>query len=169
MSVANNNLIREVNPGRSLFASIKPVISSSTLCTWNQGDILCMDSTQVLRPVTGSGDGTIVVGVAVNSMTNGVMPSPYQGTAVDASAAVEDAAGPLYGNVFSMQLASGVTFTPGNKIYLAGDPQTVTSSATGAAVGIFQGQAVTTSTTGTYGDCLIGKTYLEASTGGISF
>lgn len=162
MSIANNNLIREVNPGRSLFASLKPVLS--TACTWNQGDILKYDPTNdVLKPVTGSGDGGLVVGVAVNSITAGIMPSPYQGTAVDASQAIEDAAGPLFGNVFSMALNTGDSWVPGQKAYLTGDPQTLTSAVTGAFVGIYQGPAVTSAASGTYGDFLIGQTYYAAA------
>ena len=162
MSVSNNNLIREVVPGRSLFASLKPVLSTS--CTWNQGDILkYVAASNILQPVTGSGDGGLVVGVAVNAITNGVMPSPYQGTAVDASVAIEDAAGPLYGNVFSMALNTGDSWVPGQKAYLTGDPQTLTSSVTGAPVAIYQGPAITSAASGTYGDFMVGQTYYAAA------
>jgi hypothetical protein len=158
MSVANNNLIREVNPGRSLFASLKPVLSTS--CNWNQGDILAYDATNnIVNAVTGTGSSANVVGVAVNTIVSGVMPSPYQGTAVDASAAIEDAAGPLFGNVFSMALKTGDSWVPGQKAYLTSDPQTLTSAVTGNAVGIFQGAAVTSAASGTYGDFLMGAAY----------
>jgi hypothetical protein len=96
-------------------------------------------------------------------MTNGVMPSPYQGTAVDASQAIEDAAGPLYGNVFSMALKSGDSWSAGAKAYLAGDPQTLTSAVTGNPVAIFQGLSVTSAASGTYGDFLVAQTYQAAS------
>ena len=160
MSIARNNLIRQVRPG-SLFESMKPVLSSASGCTWNQGDILCMDlNVGYLRPVTGSGDSSIVVGVAVVSITNGVKPSPYQGTAVDASAAIEDESGPVYGCVFQMVLATGAAFTPGKPVYLTSDPQTVTSVSAGNAVGIFQGSSVASAASGSYGDVLIGANFL---------
>lgn len=158
MSTANNNLIREVNPGRSLFASLKPVLSTS--CNWNQGDILSYDATNnIVNATTGSGSGANVVGVAVNTIVSGIMPSPYQGTAVDASQAIEDAAGPLFGNVFSMLIKTGDTFVPGQLCYLTGDPQTLTASATGSAVGIYQGQGITSAPSGTFGDFMIGARY----------
>jgi hypothetical protein len=161
MSSSVNNLIREVNPGRSLFASLIPVLSTS--CTWNQGDLLTYDQTNnIVNAVTGSGSGANIVGVAVNAITKGVMPSPYQGTAVDASQAIEDAAGPLYGNVFSFLINTGDSFKPGDQAYLTGDPQTLTSAATGSSVGIYQGAAVTSAPSGTYGDFLIGSRYRQA-------
>lgn len=158
MSIAFNNLIREVNPGRSLFASLKPVLS--TACTWNQGDILTYDATNnVLKAATGSGSGANLVGVAVNTIVAGIMPSPYQGTAVDASQAIEDASGPLFGNVFQMNMVSGDAWQPGQLAYLTGDPQTVTSAATGSAVGVYQGAAVASAVTGQFGDFMIGARY----------
>lgn len=164
MSIARNNLIREVAP-KSLFESMLPVLSSATACTWNQGDILCMDTNvKYLRPVTGSGDSSIVVGVALVSITNGVKPSPYQGTAVDASAAIEDEGGPMFGSVFQMVLATGAAFTPGLPVYLTADPQTVTSVSAGSAVGIYQGRAVASAASGSFGDVLIGANFNPGAT-----
>lgn len=159
MSIARNNLIRQIAP-KSLFESMVPVLSSASGCTWNQGDILCMDANvKYLRPVTGSGDSTIVVGCALVSITNGVKPSPYQGTAVDASAAIEDEGGPMYGSVFQMTLATGAAFVPGAAVYLTSDPQTVTSVSAGSSVGIFQGRSVASAASGQLGDVLIGARF----------
>lgn len=161
MSTAVNNLIREVNPGRSLFASLLPVLSTSS--TWNQGDILAYDATnKILNAATGSGSGANVVGFAVNTMVKGIMPSPYQGTAVDASAAIEDAAGPLFGNVGSFLIKTGDSFNPGDPCYLTGDPQTLTATATGSSVGIYQGMPITSAPSGTNGDFLIGARWQQA-------
>jgi hypothetical protein len=165
MSIARNNLVREVAAGRSVFASLKPVLSTS--CTWNQGDLIAYDNTnKILNAVTGTGSSGLVVGVAVNTIVDGVMPSPYQGTAVDASQAIEDAAGPLYGCVFNMNMVSGDSWQPGQKAYLTADPQTLTSAVTGGAVGIYQGQPVTSAVTDQSGDFLIGCPY---SPSGVNF
>jgi hypothetical protein len=151
-----------LNPGRSLFPSVKPVLSTSS--TWNQGDLLKFDTTnKILNAVTGSGDGALTVGCAVNTVVSGVNPSPYQGTAVDASAAIEDMGGPLYGNVFSLLLKTGDTFNPGDKGYLTSDPQTLTSSATGSAVATYQGPLVTSAPSGTFGDFLVGAPYTQVT------
>ena len=166
MSVARNNLVRQVQPA-SLFESAKPVLSTNSLCTWNQGDLIAFDSNRgFLRPVTGSGDAGIIVGVALQTIVNGVKPSPYQGTAVDASEAIDDVGGPMFGSVFQMVLQAGGTFTPGAYVYPTTDPQTV--SPTGSwPCGIYQGLQVTQGSTA-YGDCLIGSTYL-ASSGSVRF
>ena len=159
MSIARNNLLRQVAP-KSLFASMLPVLKAETACSWNQGDLLCMDTNVgYLRPVTGTGDSSILVGCALNTIQSGIMPSPYQGTAVDASQAIEDAGGPMYGSVFQMVLASGQTYNPGAPVYATSDPQTVTAASGGVSVGIFQGRPVTTAATGTYGDVLIGARF----------
>lgn len=158
MSIKQNNLIREVNPGRSLFPGLLPVLSTSS--TWNQGDLLFYDNTNhILNAVTGSGNGANCVGVAVNTIVAGKMPSPYQGTDVDASTAIEDAGGPLYGNVFSLVINTGDSFVPGQKCYLTTDPQTVTATAAGTAVGYYVGPAVTSAAAGTVGDFMIGAPY----------
>lgn len=159
-TTARNNLIRQVAP-KSLFASALPVLSSASGCTWNQGDLLCMDSNVgYLRPVTGTGDSSILVGCAVNTVVSGIQPSPVQGTAVDASAAIEDMSGPLYGTVHQLLLASGQTYKPGAAVYLTStDAQTVTAASGGVAIGLFQGKQVTTSATGTYGDVLVGARF----------
>lgn len=158
MSVARNNLIRQVAP-KSLFESALPVLSAASGCTWNQGDILCMDSNVgYLRPVTGTGDSSIMVGCARSSVTNGVQPSPVQGTPVDGSQAIEDMAGPVYGTVHQLLLATG-TYKPGAPVYLTADPQTVTAASGGVSVGIYQGKQVTLGATGTYGDVLVGARF----------
>lgn len=158
MSIPRNNLIRELG-SQSLFASALPVLSRTV--TYNQGDLLAFDTVgHVLMTITGSGNTANLVGVALQTIVNGVMPSPYQGTPVDASQALEDFGGPRYGNIFQMYLNPGDSFYPGQKIYATGDPQTITSAVTGSSIGLFQGQqAVTSAVSGQLGDCLIGARY----------
>lgn len=158
MSNPNNNLIREINPGRSLFASLKPVLSTNS--NWNQGDILFYDNVnKIVNAVTGFGNSASVVGVAVNTIVKGVMPSPFLGTAVDGSQAIEDAAGPLYANTFSMFINTGDSFNPGQSCYLTTDPQTVTAAASGTAVGYYVGQPIVSAPSGTLGDFMIGAPF----------
>lgn len=159
MSNARNNLVRQLSH-RSLFESALPVLS--TLSTWNDGDILFFDATnKIINAITGDGCIANLVGVAQQSVKNGIVPSPYQGTAVDASVGFSDMEGPAYGDIFSMVLKSGDSFTPGIPVYATTDPQTVTVTNPGSGnnVGIFQGPAVTPSVTGTFGDVLIGARY----------
>jgi len=164
MTYGRNNLVRSVNP-QSLFESAYPVLSSA--CNWNQGDMLMYDATNnILNAVTGTGSAANLVGVAVQTIVNGKVPSPYQGTMVDASQGISDIAGPQYGCVFSMFLTSGNTFTPGLPVYIGADAQTVTTTAVGSSVGIYQGVEVTPSGTGTLGNVLIGARY---GLGGIQF
>lgn len=157
MTTATNNIVRSVSP-KSLFESAYPVLSSSS--NWNQGDMLAFDATnKILNAVTGTGSAANLCGVAVQTIVNGKVPSPYQGTAVDASQAISDVEGPQYGVVCAFYLTSGNAFTPGVKVYIGADAQTVSTTATGSSVGIYQGAAVTPSGSGTVGDVLIGARY----------
>lgn len=157
-TTGRNNIVRSVNP-KSLFESAYPVLSK-TLSTWNEGDLLAFDATNAcIIAVTGTGSGANSLGVAVQTVQNGIVPSPYQGTAVDASQGLSDIEGPQYGVVCSMILHTGDSFNPGQKVYISSDAQTVTSTAAGTSIGIFQGSPVTSAPSGTLGDVLIGANY----------
>jgi hypothetical protein len=159
-----NNIVRWVD-GKSLFESALPVLS--TAVTYNQGDLISFDATNnILKPVTGNGDSTFICGAARQTVASGKVASPYT-TAVDASQAIEDLAGPVYGVVVSLKLTAGVDYTPGLPVYLTTtDAQTVTSAPGGSSVGIYQGRAITSAAAGLYGDVLIGARY---GLGGIQF
>jgi hypothetical protein len=168
MSTAYNNIVRSVAP-KSLFESALPVLS--TAVTYNQGDLIAFDTTNhILKPVAASGDATNLLGVARQTVVSGKIASPYQGTAVDASQAIEDFAGPVYGIVASLVLTTGDTISSGQKVYLTtSDPQTVTVTDTfggGHNVGIYQGKAITSAPSGTFIDVLVGASY---SLGGLQF
>lgn len=152
-----NNIVREVAL-KSLFESALPVLSTSV--NYNQGDLLSYDNTNnILKPVTGNGDSTFILGVARQTIVNGKTASPYT-TAVDGSQAIEDVAGPAYGVVASLKLTSGVDYIPGKPVYLTTtDAQTVTSQAGGSSIGLFQGRAIVSAAAGLTGDVLIGARF----------
>jgi hypothetical protein len=162
MSTAKNNIVRLVAP-KSLFESAYGVLSSSV--TYNQGDFLALDTVNHVLKAAGTADIDNLLGIARQSILNGVAPNPYQGTAVDASQAIADVAGPVYGVTAFMVLNTGDAFNMGDKVYLTGDPQTVTSTdpGSGKACGIFDGPvAVASAAAGQTGDILIGARYLQA-------
>jgi len=157
-STAQNNIVRGENQAKSIFESLKPVLAASAACTWNQGDLLCFDNTnKIVVPVTGSGSGAQILGVARNTVSSGLPVSPYQGTAVDASEAISDMAGPAFGVVAFFTLKTGDAFNPGDPVYLTTtNPQTVTSGAAGSAVGVYVGAVVASAAAGQQGNVLVG-------------
>lgn len=153
-TIAQNNLILEVNT-KSLFESCLPVLSASS--NWNQGDLIAFDNTnKIANAVTGSGSGAQILGVARNTIVNGIMPSPYQGTAVDASQAIEDLAGPAYGVVCYFTATVGDAWHPGDKAYIGANAQTVTSAATGSSVGLYVGKTIASAAAGQTVNVLVG-------------
>lgn len=156
-TIAQNNIVREVAP-KSLFESALPVLS--TAVTLNQGDLVAFDNTnKIIKAVTGSGDGAQILGVSPVTLVNGLMPSPVQGTAVDASQAIEDMSGPIYGVVAFFNATAGDAWKPGDKVYIGADAQTVTSAAAGSSVGIYQGRAIASAASGQHLDVLVGARF----------
>ena len=159
-TTARNNIVREVAP-KSLFESAKAVLSSTN--DWNQGDLLAFDTTNhVLYAVAATADAAYLCGVAAQSVVDGKVVSPYQGTAVDASVARADIKGPVFGVIASLVLKTGDAFNPGDKVYLTTtDAQTITSTDPGdhLQIGIFQGKAVSSASAGQYGEVLVGARY----------
>lgn len=153
-TIAQNNIIRLVNL-KSIFESALPVLSTSS--TFNQGDLIAFDNTnKIINAVTGSGSGAQILGVARNTIASGIMPSPYQGTAVDASQAIEDLAGPAYGVVAFFKATASDAWHPGDKVYIGADAQTVTSAATGSSVGIYVGSTISSAIAGQSINVLVG-------------
>ena len=155
-----NNLIRGIP--KSIFESAINVIGSSN--SWNQGDILAFDtSAKVLKAVSADSDSPNVLGVARQTIVSGKVRSPYTGTAVDASQAIEDIAGPAYSVVAKLILKTGDAFAPGALVYLytAGDAQHVTSTQPGTnpAIGIYQGANISSAASGATGEILVGNNY----------
>lgn len=165
MSVANNNIVREVAP-KSFFESAYPVLS--TAVTYKQGDFIAFDTSGKVLKVAGTADIDNLLGIARQSITLGIAPNPYQGTAVDASTAISDVAGPVYGVTATMTLKTGDAFALGDKVYLTADPQTVTVTDPGSGTkncGIFNGPlAVASASAGQTGTILIGARYTASDT-----
>lgn len=159
MSTPINNIIRGGAQGKSLFDSALPVLSSAV--SYNQGDLIAFDTSTKVLKVAATGDGGEFLGVAVNTVVNGLPKQAYQGTAVDASVGASDMAGPMYGVVASLFLNSGDAFTSGAPVYLTADPQTVTVTQPGSdeSIGVFVGPAITPAASGTKGDVKLGLRY----------
>lgn len=160
MTTPINNIVRGGSQSKSMFESALPVLDSSV--SYNQGDLIAFDTSgKVLKAVAGSGDSANFLGVAVNTVVNGLPKQAYLGTAVDASVGASDMAGPQYSVVASLYLTSGDAFTSGAPVYLTTDAQTVTVTQPGSesAIGIFVGSAVTPAASGTKGDVRIGCVY----------
>jgi len=135
-----NTIVRSVAP-KSLFESAIPALGAAS--DWEQGDLLVI-KTNVIQKAAVEADGEFMLGVARQTVTDGKVVGPYQGTAVDAAAALVDIAGPVYGVVAKCVAKTGDAFTVGCLVYL--DPATggrgVSVSGT-KAIGIYQGPALT--------------------------
>lgn len=152
MSTANNNIVRSV-ARKSLFESAKALLSTSI--SWNQGDLLRYNSSSnALEPLSSDANATSLCGVAVTTVVSGKAPSAYV-TAVDASQAISDAPGPVYGVICKFLLATGSTLDPGDPVYVDTDPQTVTGGGSNS-IGTYQGSAIVSSPSGTYVEVLVG-------------
>jgi hypothetical protein len=159
MTTPINNIVRGGAQGRSVFSSLLPVLSTSV--SFNQGDLLYFNtSTHVVAPAA-TGNAANCLGVAINTIVNGVPKSPYT-TAVDASEGFSDLGGPLYGVVASLILDTGSTVNPGTLLYYSTvGAQNVTPTQPGSdpAIGIWVGPAVSSSAAGAKGDVLVGAAY----------
>lgn len=163
-TTGKNRIFRSENP-RSLFESAKNVVTSAS--SWQQGDLLAYDtSSHIVRVVSSTADSANFLGIADNVVSSGKLVGPYSGlTKTDASEALGDLHGPVYGVEGMMKLKSGDVFTSGLKVYLANgaDTQTVSSVDPGDAnhIGIYVGPTVTAGS-GSEGPCLIGARYALA-------
>jgi hypothetical protein len=160
-----NNITRSVAP-KSLFESAKAVISAAV--SFNQGDLISLNG-GVLTAYTTETTAVNLLGVARQTVVSGVVKSPYSGTAVDASVALEDLVGPVYGVIAKFKVKTSDSLTPGCLLYLAGtDAQTltVTDPGTHDHMGIYQGAAATAAATERY-EVLVGARY-GASVAGVT-
>lgn len=156
MSTANNNIVRTI-ARKSLFESALPLLNKAI--SFNQGDLCSFNSAQsAIVPITSDAMAQFGLGIAPVSVVSGVMPSAYQGTAVDAAQAIEDVPGPVYGVIARLILATGSTLAVGGKVYATSDPQTVTTSGT-YDVGTYQGAAISSSAAGLTIEVLITARY----------
>jgi len=143
-TVAKNRIVRQVAP-ISVFEDASALISSSI--SWNQGDLIYLDTTNnLLKPLASDANAAKICGIARQTIVSGKLSPVYQGTAVDASVAIEGLAGPQAGVIARLKLKSGDAFVPGQAVYYGGDAQTVATTGTNP-VGLFQDAAITAGAT----------------------
>jgi len=145
MAAKNTIVISEAR--KSLFPSAQALISVAV--SFNQGDLLVLDTgTGLLKVPTLETEGSTFLGVATTTVIAGLLKRPYT-TDVDASAAISDVPGPVYGVVASCVAKTGDAFAVGATVFL--DPATGTRgvAATGTkVVGIYQGKNIASATAG---------------------
>lgn len=149
-----NTIVRSVAP-KSLFESARAVITAAV--SFNQGDLLVFDDTNNrLKVPAAEAEGSTFLGVARVTIVNGKLASPYS-TDVQASQAIQDIPGPVYGVVAKCVLKTGDTIAPGDSVFL--DPATGTRGVTVTgtkAIGVYQGKAIAGAAAGTEIEVLIG-------------
>lgn len=157
-----NNIIRGGAQGRSMFPSALPVLS--TAVNYNQGDLLCYDGSNHVLIGAATGNFANFLGVAINTVVNGLPKSPYQGTAVDASEAASDMGGPLFNVVVSVTLDTGGSLAPGAPVYISSvgfQNVAATDPSSADSIGIYTGQqgTISGSAAGLKIDVLLGARY----------
>lgn len=157
MTTSFNNIVRGGAQGRSIFASLLPLLTSSV--SFNQGDMLCIDTSAHTVVPAATGKGANMLGVAINKIVNGLPASPYPGVPVNEASS--DLGGPLYSVVASMTLTTGDALFPGTLVYIGADAQTVAVTQPGSdpTVGLYVGPAISSAAAGQKGDILIGARY----------
>jgi hypothetical protein len=153
------NSMRRRIATKSLFPDCQAEVTTSS--TWEQGDFLAWVTDHIEVIPTSIEDGTNFLGIASNSVANGVLLDPYVNL-TDTEPGPGALSGPEYGDVHAVIGKTGDTFTKGGLVYPsigAGKTREVTSVA-GAlkAIGIYQGPTVTASA-GQQIECLIGVQY----------
>lgn len=154
---AVNNIVTEVAK-KSIFNSAKALITSAV--SFAQGDLLILDTTNhILAAPSAETDGAVFLGVATETVVSGLLKRPYT-TDVDASAAITDVPGPVFGVIAKLVSKTADAWVPGNLVYL--DPATGTRgvSSTGTkAIGVYQGKAITSATAGQEIEVLVGARF----------
>lgn len=153
------NNIRVTDNLRSLFPISAESLVDATV-SYDQGDLLILDTTgHLLALPAAEGDLATFVGVAVETVVDGKLKRPFV-TDVDASQAPSALAGPALGVVVKLVLKTGDALFPGDLVY--GDPVSGTQNVQAAgtkAIGIYQGDAISSAFAGQKIDVLIGARY----------
>lgn len=160
MTTAINNIIRGGAQGRSIFSSALPLLTSSV--NYNQGDLLCYDGSNHILIPAATGNFANFLGVAVNTIVNGLPQSPYPGVPVNEQPS--DLAGPLFSVTASLFLDTGSSLHAGDKVYLSAvGAQNVTSTDPGSSdhIGLYMGAqgTISSSAAGLKIDVLVGARY----------
>lgn len=154
-----NTEIKIIAP-KQIFPEIKGLIDTSV--SFNQGDLLILDAANdVVRAPTAEAEAQYLLGVAQIDIVDGLIRSPYQGTAVDAAQAGIAVNGPVYGNSYKMVLKTGDSLAIGDYVYAypAGGANYVAATGT-KPVGLYIGQVdIASAAAGTQIECLIGARF----------
>lgn len=145
-TTAKNTIVRSPAP----YAPIEDMKNFlTTSLTFNQGDLLALDTTNhCVKVIAADGDTAAFIGVAMQSIKNGLLSSPYT-TSVDSNQGQTNFVGPMAGVEATCILNSGDTFHPGDKVYpigASGGTQTVSTSSNSSArkpCGYYMGAQVT--------------------------
>lgn len=152
-----NNIKSEIAP-KTIFRDVGGLVSSTI--SWEQGDILVFDdAANKVKAASAEADGLTVLGVAQQSVTNGVIFGPYTGI-TDNSASIQAGAlaGPVYGVEAELVLAAGSTINAGDLVYIS-DAKTVAVTGT-KAIGIYTGsKSITGSVAGQKIICHMGARF----------
>lgn len=153
-----NRITRSVSP-RSVFEAADFV--TSTTADYNQGDLLIFDDTNnVIRKPTTEAECVTFLGIAIQSVVDGKVVSPYQGTAVDAAQGIASLPGPVYGVIAKLVAKTGDAFNPGDLVY--GDPVSGAYHVQAAgtkAIGVYQGKVIASAAAGQEIEVLLGTRF----------
>lgn len=152
-----NRIVRTVNQSSVFPDATKEILATST---FNQGDLLVWSPAgPELKVAAAETDGDTFCGIAIQSIVNGKLVSPYT-TDVSASQGLSHIAGPVFGVVAKLQLKTGDSLNPGDLVYL--DPATSAYAVQAAgtkAIGVYQGAAIAGAAAGTMIEVLLGCRY----------
>src|SRR4030042_1753531 len=114
--MVRKKIVRSVAP-KSLLPDARDFVDATV--SYNQGDLLVFDDTNDLLAVPAAeAEGATFLGIAEQSIVLGKAVSPYQGTAVDASQALPQIAGPVYGVVAKLVSKTSDAWAAGDLAYL---------------------------------------------------
>jgi hypothetical protein len=149
-----NRIVRTVQKG-TLFPSAKALVDSTS--DWNQGDLLIFDdTTNKIRVAASEGEGSTFLGIAEQTVVDGILNVPYS-TDVDASRAVSEIPGPAHGVVAKLVLKTGAALNPGDLVYLNPSAGNYHVQEAGTkAVGVYAGAAISSASAGQEIEVLLG-------------
>jgi hypothetical protein len=151
---AKNLITRSVAP-KSLFADATALHSAAV--SYNQGDLLILDTSgHLIAKPAAEADGATFLGIAIESVSAGVLVTPYTlASSVAPGASV--LAGPQYGVIAKLTLKTGQSISPGNVVYLDPASGTQNVQVTGTkSIGVYQGAAISGAAAGTQIEVLLG-------------
>lgn len=140
-----NNIKRTIAPNQ-IFPSAEGLVDNTI--SWKQGDLLFFDgAANLIKPLAVDADAATLLGVALQSITNGVQDGPYTGL-TDTTPAGGGLSGPQFGVEVEMVLKTGDTLAAGDVLYASG-PSEVSVAGT-KVIGVYTGnKAVVAAPAGT--------------------